>query len=292
MIRQDKTHFRIRFSLVLFLVFLLTSPTQASTETKSCAAITLALNGFEAKFSFGNDPQFVRNLADCLNGAKKAYTGIIKQLPELINKVLPVAKKEGIVLLSVYLLYKSLTLYDEAMILEVNVKIYRDDFEASKKEIKQYRDFIDTDLIPQWEKGSTADLEKIIDSFLQTMGRSSTVIQQLTQAIRQDIKTGGSIQRWAPFVAAGGFVLCLGSLVARPTSNVATPPSGVGDASFIMVSIPVCTVAFASAGFSLFGYSSVSDILSKLEMLEKDATTMGQEITRYQSQLAKMRSQL
>jgi len=291
MIRQHNTHFHFRFSLVLFLVFLLTSPTQASSGVESCAAVALALNGVWN----GIDVQFVRNLVHCVKGAIKEYSeiqGIIKQLPEQIDKVLPVARREGLALLSVYVLYKSYELYDEAMTLEANEREYRDQLDAIKKEWKPLRDLIVTELIPHVEKGNFADLEKNTDKLLQRMGRLLTAIQQLTQAIRQDIKTGGSIQRWSPFVATGGFVLCLGSLVVRPTSNVATPPSSVGDASFIMVSIPVCTVAFASAGYSLFGYSSVSDTLPKLEMLEKDATTMGQEITRYQSQLAKMRSEL
>ena len=287
MIPQDNTKFCFRFSLVLFSVFLITSPTQASSAPKSCAAVTLAWNGVEVKLSLGKDPQFVRNLAECFNGVKKIGSeiqGIMKQLPELIDPVLPVAKKEGLVLLSVYLFYKSFVLYDEAKILEVNVKIYRNKFETLEKEIKPSRDFIDTELIPQWEKGNTANLEKIADRLLQRMSRHSTELQQLIQAIRQDIKAGGSNQMWSPFLAAGGFVLCVGSLTVRPTPNVATPPSGViGNAGW--VSIPVCVAAIGTAGYSWLSYSSLSNTLAELEMLEKDATTMGQEITRYQSQL-------
>ena len=229
----------------------------------------------------------MRNLAECLNGVKKIGSeiqSIIKQLPELIDETLPVAKQEGLVLLSVYLVYKSFVLYDEVKILEVNVKIYRSKFETLEKEMKPSRDFIDTELIPQWEKGNTAILEEIADRLLQRMSRHSTELQQLTQAIRQDIKAGGSNQMWSPFLAAGGFVLCVGSLTVRPTPNVATPPSGViGNAGW--VSIPVCVAAIGTAGYSWLSYSSLSNTLAELEMLEKDATTMGQEITRYQSQL-------
>ena len=112
---QGNTHFRCRFSLVLFLVSLLASPTQSSSAEKSCNAVSLAWAGVEVKFPLGKNPQFVRNLTDCFNGVKKIGNEIqviIKQLPELIDKVLPVAKKEGLVLLSVYLLYKSFVLYD------------------------------------------------------------------------------------------------------------------------------------------------------------------------------------
>lgn len=288
---RGNTQYRFRFSVVLFLIFLLTSPTQVSSDAKSCAAVTLTLNGFQAKVPLDKDAQFVRQLTDCLNGAKKTYSeihgGIIKQLGEVIHKVLPVARTDGLVLLSVFLLYRSYALYDEAMIMGENVMIYRDKFEALKKEMKPFRDFIDTELIPQWKKDNTANLEKIADNLLQKTAHHSTALQELTQAIRQDIEKGGSRQMWSPFVAASGFVLCVGSFVVRPAPNVATPPSSgvVGDASFIFVSLPICAAAIGTAGYSWFCYSSLSDTLRELGKLEKDATTMGQEIKRYQSQL-------
>ena len=285
------TLFRFVCSFVLLLGFLLPSPTQASSEAKSCDAVALALNGVELKFPLGKDSQFVYNLVDCLNGAKKTYSetvqGIIKQLPGVIDKALPVARTDGLFLLSMYFLYKSFSLYDEAKILEVNVKIYRDKFEALEKEMKPFRDFIDTKLILQWEESNNVNLKKIAEELLEKLGRHSARLQELTQAIRQDINTSGSNQMWSPFVAAGGFVVCLGSFVVRPTPNVATPPSSgvLGDASFSMVSLPICGAAIGAAGYSWLSYSSVSDTHPELERLEKDTTTMDQEITRYQSQL-------
>ena len=289
---RGNTQYRFRFSVVLFFIFLLTSPTRVSSDAKSCAAVTLTLNGFQAKFPLGKDAQFVRQLTDCLNGAKKTYSeiqGIIKQLAEVIHKILPVARTDGLVLLSVYLLYRSYVLYDETKILGENVRMYRDKFEALEKEMKPFRDFIDNELIPQWKKDDTANLERIVDNLLQKMGKHSTVLQELTQAIRQDIETGGSSQMWSPIVAAGGFILCVGSFVVRPTPNAvhATPSSSsaVGDTSFTWVSLPICAASIGTAGYSWFCYSSLGDTLPELEKLEKDASTMGQEIKRYQSQL-------
>jgi len=269
MIAQDKTHFRFRFSLVLFLVFLLTSPTQASSGVESCAAVVLAWTGAEVKDSVGKDAQFVRNLVDCLNGAKKAYSeiqGIIKQLPELIDKVLPVARREGLVLLSVYVLYKSYELYDEAMTLEANEREYRDQLDALKKEWKPLRDLIDTELIPHVEKVNVADFEKITYEVLQRMGRLLTAIQELSQAIRQGIKTGGSNQRRSIFFAVCGGVLCLYFMVSPIPS----------------VSIPVCVATLGTAGYSWLSYNSLSETLPKLESLGNHATKMKEEITSYQ----------
>ena len=278
---RGNTHFR--FSFVLFLVFLLVSPTRAPSGAKSCAAAALAWNGVEVS-------QFVRELADCLNWAKKTYSEIqeiIKQLPKEIDKVLPVSWTKGLVLLSVYIYYKSYLLYDEANILEVNISSYGDTLEGIEVDMKGIRDFIKTKIIPRPEAGNTPNLEKVVNKLLEMIGRHSEVLQGLTEAIRQDIKTGGSKQRWSTFVAVGGIFVCLGSVIVRPTPNVATPPSTgvVGDARFSRVSIAICVAAIGTAGYCWLSHSSLGDTLQKLERLEKDATTMGHEIKRYQSQL-------
>ena len=273
---RDNTPYRFRFSVVLFLIFLLTSPTKASSEAESCAAVALAWNGVEVKFSLGKDPEFVRNLAECLKGVKKTYSeiqGIIQQLPELIDKALPVAKSEGLVLLSLYLLYRSYVLYDDAMIMGVNVTIYRDKLDLLRREMKPLRDFMDTELIPQWENGNTTGLEKTTDRLLEKMGRFSRVIDELIKDIFQDYKKAGSDQRFSCFVTIGAGVLCLYSFRS---------PS-------LYVSIAVCGAAVGTAGFSWCSYLSLCETLPKLEVLKKDSTKMNEEITNYQTKLDLMR---
>ena len=288
--------FRFRFSLVFSLGFLLTCPTRAlSKAAASCTAAAQGLNGVKTS-------EFVSNVANCLESSKEAYSefqGVIKQLPEVIDKLLPVARSQGLVLLYFYFFYNSYILYDEVKTLEVNLKMYRNKFAALEKEMKPYRDFIDTELIPQWKAGNTANLEKIVDKLLEKIARSNAVLQELTQAIGDDIKRGGSNQKWSGFLvvaSVGGLAVCVGSLVVRPTPNVATPPSSgvVGDASFIWMTLPICAAAIGTAGYSWPSYISVNDTLPKLERLEKAVTTMSEEITRYQSELdlAKIRRDL
>ena len=243
---------------------------------KSCAAVASPSQSAALKPS-----QFVKNVVDCLDGAREGYAeyrGIIKQLPKMIDKLLSVSWTEGLIVLSVYFVYNSFLLYDEAKNLEVNVRSYRDKLERKEEEMKAIGDFIKTTIIPHWEAGNTANLEKDANKLLEMIGRHSAVLQELTQAIRQDIKTGGSQQRLSTFVAVCGFVLCLGSVAVRPAPNVANPPSSG-------VSQYLCVAAIGAAGYCWFSCSSLSDTLPELERLEKDATTMGQEITRYQSQL-------
>jgi len=121
----------------------------------------------------------------------------------------------------------------------------------------------------------------------------------LTQAIDEDIKRGGKNQRWSfflSFVSVGGLAVCVGSLVARPTPNVATPPSTgvVGDASFNWMAVPICIAAVGTVSYSWSSYTSINDTLPKLERLEEHATTMSEEIARYQSEfnIAKLRRYL
>lgn len=274
-------HFRFRFCLVLFLVFLLTSPTQPSSAVKSCNAVTRAWDGAEEKFPLGKDPQFVRNLADCFNGVKErrkegsdTILAISKHLPELIDKVLSVDKKNGLVLLSAYLLYKSFLLYDETMILEVKVKIYRDRLDELEEKVKSFRDFIDNELIPEWEKGNIANLEKHTNDLLQRFSGFSTEIHELTQDIRRDYTKGGSDQRYSAFFAISGGIVCVYFLVSGPPYKL---------------SILACGGALCAAGYSTWSYISLNKTLPELEVLEKDSTKLNKEITSYQTKLDLMR---
>lgn len=262
---------------------------------ESCAAVASASQSAAAL----KPAQFVKNVADCLDGAKEAYAeyqGIIKQLPEMIDKLLSVAWIEGLIVLSMYFVYNSFLLYDEAKNLEANAKLYCDKLEALEKEMKSFKDFIDSKLFPQWEKGNTANVVKLVDQLLEKISGFSSRLQELTQAIHQDITTDGSNQRWSAFGAVCAFVLCLGSLTVRPAPNVATSPSSgvVGDASSSGVRNYFCPAFIAIAGYTSLGYWSLSDTHAKLEKLEKHAKTMADEIIKYQSKLhlAKLEAKL
>ncbi len=101
--------------------------------------------------------------------------------------------------MSVYVLYRSFELFDRAMNLEKDYKGYREEFEALKDEMKPYKDFIETELIPQWEKGNTANLQKVTDQLLGRMTRFSTVLRELIQSIHRDTKQAERDIRWGLF---------------------------------------------------------------------------------------------
>lgn len=203
---------------------------------------------------------------------------IIQQLPELIEKALPAAKNGGLVLLSVYVLYRSFELYNRAMNLEKDYKMYRQEFEALKDEMEPYKDFIVTQLIPQWEKGNASNLLKVTDKLLQMMARQLTVMRELIQAIHTGTKNAESDNRWSAFytvvaIAACGCSLAVGNdLVILVTFGV-----GIGTIAFNAVSIV-----------------KNCDTLTKLDTLGKDVNAMCKETTKYRAQLdvPKMRGEL
>lgn len=140
--------------------------------------------------------------------------------------------------------------------------------------MKSFRDFIDKELIPEWEKGNIANLEKHTNDLLQRFGGFSTEIHELTQDIRRDYTKGGSDQRYSAFFAFSGGVVCVYSLVRGPPYKL---------------SILVCVGALGTAGYSRWSYISLNKTLPELEVLEKDSTKLNKEITSYQTKLDLMR---
>ena len=236
----------------------------------------------------------MRNLADCFNGVNKIESEnqvilqqlpelidkvILPRLPELIDKVLPVAKNEGLVLLSAYLLYKSFLLYNETMILEVKVRIHRERLDALEAKMKSFREFIDNELIPEWEKSNIANLEKHTNDLLQQLDGFSIEIQELTQDIRSDNIQGGSDQRFSAYLAFSGGVGCVYFLVKGVPAYKSTL---------------VCGTALGLAGYSWLQYISLCKTLPTLELLEKDSAKLNKEIMSYQTKLhlSRMRAEL
>ena len=221
------------------------------------------------------DSNFTGNVAECIEEMIKVGSKfdklqpIIQKLPELIEKALTVAKKGGVVLLSVNALYRSFELYDRAMNLEKDFMMYREKFEALKEEMEHLKDFILTQLIPRWQIGNAATLEKDIDMLLEMISRQSTRIWELSLAIHRESKTAESDNRWTAFysvvaVAACGFSIAVGN---------------------VPMTVVTCGVGSGTVLFSAARYITNTHTLTKLDMFIKDVILMRKEITKYRSQL-------
>ena len=199
MFSQNRKHFRLRFSRVVALLLLLTSPTQAISMPKSCVKVADAWMKNGPTSTVVTDTDFLMNIVDCLLslGANEEISrqlqDLIQKLPELIDNALPVVKDKAGLLLSAYLAYKSYELHDRAMDLETNLyKKYRHEFEVLQEKMKPVLNFTNDQLILQWKSGDTAGIQKIMITLLQMLSRFSVDLKALNDAIQKHVTQGGS----------------------------------------------------------------------------------------------------
>lgn len=280
MFPANRKHIHLRFILLTALIFLSASLTQASTGPKSCAEVASAVMATD-HITLVQDSNFIGNVAECIDEMIKVGSKfhklqpIIQKLPELIDKALPVAKKGGMVLLSVYARYRSFELYDPAMNLEKDFMMYRERFEALKEEMEHFKDFKVTQLIPRLEIGNTANLEKDMDMLLEMFSRQSTRIWELFLDIHKESKTAESDNRWTAVLSVFAVAACGCSIVV----------------GYIPMMVVTCGVGTVTVAFSAEMYIKNTNTITKLDMFIKDVISMRKEITKYRLQLdlAKMK---
>ena len=158
MLSKGRTYFRFRFHLsrVLLLAFLLNSvnsPTQAFFLPGEC--VEVLKNPSLAALT--NDPKFQMNLKDCMQrifmglrqtnwkavqaSIPKDLKDLIGKIPNLMEKAVPYTGTE-LVLLSFYLVGKSIELYQNAEDLEIDYRQHQIVF--SKEELTIVIDSIET----------------------------------------------------------------------------------------------------------------------------------------------------
>ena len=275
---QDRKYFRFRFSRVLALAFLLSSPPQAVSVPDSCAEVETALMTSPTA-PLVEDPKFVSNVVECLTKeenwkAIKNVVELIQKLPELIDKAILVGKKGGLVVLSAYLLYRSFELYERAIHLARDCKMDMLEFELLQEEIEPLRD-LEKELIPQWKNGNYINMQISTGELLEKLSHFSTVLRKLVQVIHQDAKKGESDKIWSVFYSVGAVAVCAGSFyTGKP-----------------VIIIIACGLSGVTIAISVKSSYSLSDTLTKLDMLWEDTAKMLKEIVKFRSQIAKMRGE-
>ena len=185
MFSKGRTYFRFRFHLsrVLLLAFLLNSvnsPTQAFFLPGEC--VEVLKNPSLAALT--NDPKFQMNLKDCMerifNGVRqtnwkavqasipKDLKDLIGKIPNLMEKAVPYTDTE-LVLLSFYLVGKSIELYQNAVDLEIDYRRHHIVFQ--KEELTIIIDSIENDFLPQFQNGNTANIPRKIKKLSQMLSR-------------------------------------------------------------------------------------------------------------------------
>ena len=306
MFLQDRKHFRFRFhfSRVLLLAFLLVSPTQSGNGPNSAwylscvevedtlvKSLNRGLLGRIDRILLLQDPKFAIKLVDCFQVIQKQIQqnsefkipkqlqDLVKNLPDLMKKVKDFATREGLVLLSAYLLYKSTDLYVRALELEKDYKMHREEFEVLREELIPIRGLIDEEIVPQWKKGNTANMVKGIEKLIESLTRYSNVLKELVYRINKNINQGTSYKIWSITYSIFAVGACVGSIgfYGNPVAISLTCGIGVG----------TCAMCYQT-------YNSLGETLKKSDVLWKETAELRTEVANYRGFLnaVKMKDEL
>ena len=284
---KDRKYFRFHFSVVLALAFLpLISPTtEVSMPISPTAQVSvpkgcIAVAAYVAKIDWSKpivlDVKLVNNFIGCIQGLYKIYKEtdwkavrklLPKEVQDLVLKVqnmgestTAIVKKGGPGFVSAYLFYKSLDMYDRAMNLAIDYKMYREEFELLQIELRSVTEFIDKELMPLWEHLDSATLHTTRARLIEKLSRFHAVLVKLARVVDKDLKTGENGRKWAAVYVVATTVVCVVSIFL---GNV---PGGV-----------------ACAGTALSGLSFVflSKTINKLTPLLSEMEIMASEIEEY-----------
>lgn len=283
MFPQDRRYFRFPFQCfaVVFVASLLVSPSQTSSVPKGCVEVALSAKNSMTQ-SITIDLKLVSNIIDCIKELHRLYKttdwkaiwsmvpqevkDVIRNVPHLGKKALAVAKRDkGLCFVSVYLLYRAVDMYDQAMSLEMDYNMHRKEFEWLQMELQPVIDLIHNDLLPNWEYLGTTILRKITTEVMVKLKHFHAELKQLVRAIHGDTKKGRSVKNWAAVFGFSSFPLFVTSVI-------------VGN-------VPGAVVAGVAGVTSFASYAALANTIWKLESLQNDMETMYNEIHEYRTLL-------
>ena len=273
----------------VLLAFLLISPAQALQLPKGCAKVASAWAKNPSVESLVQDPNFVTNSVDCIQGAIKLIQETdwqtvqamipyeVKDLiqnirPNLIGNAKAFATGGGLVFLSSYLLFKSTELSEQAKGLELEYKMYREEFQLLRMELCPIISFIDTDLteiVQHWKNCNNDKLIKKIEKMSEKLSRSSTVLRELVHRIHENIKKCESGKVWSVSYTIFAAAVCGGSIVTWQP----------------VVFVPVCGIFVGVFAINSDNYVSFDKTQKKSECLRENAMEWRMEITKYRTNL-------
>lgn len=273
---QNRNNFRFPYcgSVISFVVLLvMISATDAVGVPKECIEVATYGQKLWMTGSTVIEIKQLVNFIDCVKELYKIYKtttdwkvpkevlAVIRKVPILGKKSLAVAKREGLCFVSVYLLYRTVDLYDRAMNLGIDFQMYRKEFESLQIELQQVIHLIHEELLPNWRHLNTGVLRKITLDVDEKLSRYHAELMQLLQHIDADIKKGRLGIAWAFAFQLGSAALC-----------------GV---SALVGNVPGAISAFVASFTGLAGVRSFALTVQELESLQNDVEATLIEIEEY-----------
>ena len=189
----------------------------------------------------------------------KDLKDLIGKIPNLMEKAVPYTGTE-LVLLSFYLVGKSIELYQNAVDLEIDYRRHHIVF--PKEELTIIIDSIENDFLPQFKNGNTANIPRKIQKLSQMLSRYLKVLEDLLQSVDKNVKKGTSYRRWSAAFGSAAVTMCGLSVFS-------------GNHVVIIITCGVCMV---TAAVSFATYIHTGKTLEKLDSLRKEATEICEKI--------------
>ena len=278
---QYRKHFRV----AIFALLLIT-PTRSLETPNGCPEVAIALAKNLSMGALMEDPYFLPNAGKCLQGAIKLigetdWKTVQKMMPQEITKfILNVglyvmanakvyATGEGLFFMSVYLCYKSTELSVEAKHLALEHEKFQEEFDLLQQEMIQIKCFIlDMDGEGQWKTSNTTQL-KTIEKLSKKLDRSSTILTELANQIRNNAKKCESGKGWSVFYVVFATGACAGSIGRKN----------------LWLSAPVCIVSVGTIIFFFTTQTTCGETLRKSERLRQDVKNLRMEIAQYRAKI-------
>ena len=253
---KDRKYFRFHLS-VLALAFLpLVSPTTEVSVPKGCIAVA----AYAAKIDWSKlivlDVKLVNNFIGCVQELYKIYKEtdwkavrklLPKEVQDLVLKVqnmgestTAIVKKGGPGFVSAYLFYKSLDVYDRAMNLGIDYKMYREEFELLQIELRSVTEFIDKELMPLWEHLDSAFLYTTRARLIEKLSRFHAALVKLARVVYEDLKTGENRRNLAAAYGVASTALCVASIfLGNVPGGVACAGTALSGVSFASLTVAI-----------------------------------------------------
>ena len=280
---QYRKHFRV----AIFALLLIT-PTRSLETPSGCLEVATALAKNSSMDALMEEPYFLPNAAKCLQGAIKLigetdWKTVQAMMPPEITKFIHnvglyvmanakvYATGEGLVFMSVYLCYKGTELSVEAKHLALEHEKFQEEFDLLQQEMIQIKCFIlDTDVVGQWKTSNNTHLVKTIEKLSKKLDRSSTILIELANQIRNNAKKCESGKAWSVFYVVGATGACAGL---------------IGRRNLWLFAAPACIISVGTIISFFSTYTTCGDTLRKSERLRQDAKNLRMEIAQYRAKI-------
>ena len=268
MFPQGRKYFRLCFGLVWAFVFV--QAHQVSVP-KGCIEVASYAMETDRKETNLANVKLMKNSFSCIQELYKIWRearNMPKGVRDLVCKASNLGKNassiaEGEELSSfvpLYLLCRTLDLYDRTMQLDIDFKTYRKEYELLQAELHQITELIDKELMPLWEHLDSATLHMITSKQIRKLTGLHAALRQLAQVIYKDLMKAHNSRRWAGVYGAASTAVCAVSIFF---GNV---PGGIACAAGVVSGISAV---------------SLTTTIHKLTSLLDDMTIMANEIEEY-----------